>query len=83
MFMQIRADLVEQKIVQIHDVENELVADDEVESMAVGQAGNPGAVMVTQELAAMMDKLASAVRVLLVLVVGLGGLFVGYVMKSM
>jgi len=81
--MQIRADLVEQKIVQIHDVENELVADDEVESMAVGQAGNSGAVMVTQELAAMMDKLASAVRVLLVLVVGLGGLFVGYVMKSM
>jgi len=81
--MQIRADLVEQKIVQIHDVENELVADDEVESMAVGQAGNPGGVMVTQELAARMDKLASAVRVFLVLVVGLGGLFVGYVMKSM
>jgi hypothetical protein len=54
----------------MYDVENEIEAEEEVQSTEAGQAANPGGLFRTQDMETRMEKLTRVVRLLLLLVMG-------------
>jgi hypothetical protein len=72
-------DLLEAKYIQFFYAENDW--EDEQEVQSIEEAPNSGAMLLSKEIDARMENLARVVRLLIVLVVALGALFVGYVLK--